>query len=90
MEDVICTEARGIPVRVERDALTNDIDTLELLADIDGGNPLKLVRLMQHVFGEEQYAEIKKSLAKDGRTAVSDMTDFMGEVFAAIGDAAKN
>ncbi len=90
MEDVICAEVRGIPVRVERDALANDIDTLELLADIDGGNVLKLVRLMQHVFGEEQYAEIKKSLAKDGRTTVSDMTDFMGEVFAAIGGTAKN
>lgn len=90
MDDVICAEVRGIPVRVERDALANDIETLELLADIDEGNPLKLVRLMAHVFGEEQYAAIKKSLAKDGRTTVSDMTDFMGEVFEAIGDVAKN
>lgn len=90
MEDFICVEVRGVPVRIERDALTNDIETLELLADIDEGNPFKLVRLMAHVFGEEQYAEIKKSLAKDGRTTVSDMTGFMGEVFAAVGDAAKN
>lgn len=90
MEDFICVEVCGVPVRIERAALVNDIETLELLADIDEGNPLKLVRLMAHVFGDEQYSAIKKSLAKDGRTTVSDMTDFMGEVFATIGDTSKN
>lgn len=90
MENTMCVEANGVPVVVDRAAIMDDIETVELLADIDEGNPFKIVRLMKHVFGGEQYDEIKKSLAKDGRTAVSDMVDFMGEVFAALGDAAKN
>lgn len=90
MENTMCVEANGVPVVVDRAAIMDDIETVELLADIDEGNPFKIVRLMKHVFGVEQYDEIKKSLAKDGRTAVSDMVDFMGEVFAALGDAAKN
>lgn len=90
MENTICVEVNGVPVVVDRAAIMDDIETVELLADIDEGNPFKIVRLMKHVFGDAQYTEIKKSLAKDGRTAVSDMVDFMGEVFAALGDTAKN
>lgn len=83
-------EVDGIPVSIEREVLTNDLDTLELLADIDDGNLLSIVRLMRRVFGDEQYRNIKASLRKDGRTSMSDMNDFMVKVFSALGDDAKN
>lgn len=88
--DTIAVEVDGVPVSIDRASLANDIDTLELLADIDDGDVLSVVRLMRHVFGDEQYRNIKKSLRRDGRTTVSDMNDFMAEVFKAIGDDSKN
>jgi hypothetical protein len=86
----LAVEVDGIPVTIERDVLGDDIETLELLADVDEGNALAVVRLMRHVFGDEQYANIKASLRRDGRTAVTDMTNFMSEVFKAIGGEVKN
>ena len=88
--DIIAVEVDGVPVSIDRATLANDIDTLELLADIDDGDVLSVVRLMRHVFGDEQYRNIKKSLRRDGCTTVSDMNDFMAEVFKAIGDDSKN
>ena len=86
----LAIEVDGIPVSIEREVLANDLDTLELLADIDDGNLLSIVRLMRRVFGDEQYRNIKASLRKDGRTSMSDMNDFMVKVFSALGDDAKN
>ena len=88
--DIIAVEVDGVPVSIDRATLANDIDTLELLADIDDGDVLSVVRLMRHVFGDGQYRNIKKSLRRDGCTTVSDMNDFMAEVFKAIGDDSKN
>lgn len=89
-EQAIVTEVDGIPVSIERDTLANDMDTLELMADVEDGDMLSLVRLMRHVFGEEQYRNVKASLRKEGRTSVTDMTEFMSGVFAAVGESAKN
>ncbi len=89
-DGVLAIEVDGIPVSIEREVLSNDLDTLELLADIDDGNLLSIVRLMRRVFGEEQYRNIKASLRKDGRTSMSDMNDFMVKVFSALGDDIKN
>ena len=80
----------GLTVAIDRDALANDIGTLELLADIEGGKAFAIVPLMKHIFGDEQYSAIKAALAVDGRTTVTAMTDFLGEVFKEIGDLAKN
>lgn len=90
MEGVICVEVDGIPVRVERAALGNDLETLELLADVDDGNVLAAVRLMRHIFGEEQYRAIKSSLARDGRVTIEDAGAFLQAFFEAVGDTAKN
>ncbi len=90
-EETISVEVEGIPVTIDRSALSDDMETLELLADIDDGDLLSIVRLMRHVFGDEQYRNIKRSLRKDGRTSLTDMNAFLTGVFAAIGgDEAKN
>ena len=46
----------GVEVEVARETLADDLDTLELLSDVDGGNVLAMPRLLRHVFGAEQYA----------------------------------
>ena len=89
-EDKLCVEVDGVPVSIDRTVMSDDIETLELLADADDGNVLAVVRLMRHVLGAEQYANVKASLAKDGRTSVSDMASFIGKVFEALGEDAKN
>lgn len=81
----------GIDVEVARETLADDLDTLEMLSDVDGGNVLAMPRLLRHVFGEEQYARVKAALAGgDGRTSLTAMSDFLGKVFSAIGEDAKN
>lgn len=81
----------GVEVEVARETLADDLDTLELLSDVDGGNVLAMPRLLRHVFGEVQYARVKAALAgDDGRTSLAAMSDFLSRVFAAIGDEAKN
>lgn len=90
VETTFCAEVEGIPVSIDMGAFTDDIETLELLGEIEDGNAFALTKLMRHLFGDEQYANIKASLRKGGRTSVSDMTGFMSAVFEQIGGAAKN
>ncbi len=86
----LAVEVDGIPVVINRDAFSDDIETLELLADVDDGNVFAIVKLMKRIFGDEQYTNIKASLRKDGRTSVTDMVTFMGSVFRELGDEPKN
>lgn len=87
---VIEVESLGVAVSIDRDVLSDDIDTLELLGAVDDGEVLKTPRLMRHILGDEQYESVKAALAEDGRTSVSRMAEFIAGVFAAVGDSAKN
>ena len=82
----------GVEVEVARETLADDLDTLELLSDVDGGNVLAMPRTApRRTRGAEQYACVKAALAgDDGRTSLAAMSDFLSKVFAAIGDEAKN
>lgn len=88
--EVLEVESLGVKVSIERAVLADDIDTLELLADVDDGQVLKTPRLLRHILGDSQYEDVKAALAVDGRTGVSSMAEFIAGVFAAIGDTAKN
>lgn len=88
-DKTIVAEIDGIPVCVDRSALT-DIDVLELLGEIQADNILVLPRLMKKVFGDEQYEAIKESLAVDGRTSAMDVASFFRKAFKALGESAKN
>lgn len=92
MED-ISIEVDGIPIVWKADA-ADDIRFAELLYDIQDGKPLAVVGLMRLAFGEEQYGNLKKTLAHDGRTEAADMTklffDAMGKAADAKGNEPKN
>ena len=89
-EDAIEVEVSGLKLSIDRAVFADDMETLELLADADDGNPMALPRLLRHVFGDEQYGRVKDALRVDGRVALSDMSDFMAKTFEAVGETAKN
>lgn len=89
-DNEVCVEVDGIPVAISRDAM-DDIDVLEMLADVSEGSMTSMPRLMRSVLGDEQYANVKESLkGDDGRTRVSDMTGFFFRAWREVGQAAKN
>ncbi len=88
-DKTVVAEVEGIPICIDRAVLT-DIDVLDLLGEVQADNILVLPRLMRTVFGDEQYAAIKKSLAVDGHTSVADMSLFFNKAFRALGEQAKN
>ncbi len=88
--ETVSAEVDGIPVCVERAAL-DDIEVMELLGDLAGGNPFALTKVMVAIFGKEQYSNIKASLAgESGRTSASSVGEWFGRAFPALGEAAKN
>lgn len=82
---------KGITVYADPDAF-DDIDVLELMAQMQDGDIFAFPRLCRAIFGEEGFRKIKVGLAgDDGRTRLSDMSDFFGEAIAKIGgEEAKN
>ncbi len=89
-EETLAVEVEGIALSIDKQVLANDIDTLELLADVDEGKAFAIVPLMRHILGDEQYKAVKAALAVEGRTTVTAMTDFLGEAFKQVGELAKN
>lgn len=89
-DKVICVEVDGIPATIDREA-AGDIEVMEMLGDMQGGNVLVLPRLMRAVFGEEQYGAIKRSLRGDsGHTSAADMARFLSKAMRQAGEQAKN
>lgn len=74
---------RGINLKVPKDAL-DDIELVELLADLQEGNVFAFPKAARIVFGD-QYKEVMTDLAgKDGKTKASDAAKFFTEVMTAI------
>lgn len=86
--DVARVEVDGISVGISRRAI-EDIETLDMLDDVSGGNVLKIKKLMVAVFGAEGWDEVRAHLAgTDGRVAAADAAEFFGKALEAYG--AKN
>lgn len=82
---------KGITLRITKDVL-DDIETVDLLSEVQNGNIFAFPKLAKKVFGEEGFKKVKEGLADaDGRTRVSAVIEFFGEVFTACNAlAAKN
>lgn len=76
----------GIKADVTQDDF-DDIEVLELLAEIGEGNGTKAVKLLKLVFGEEKYAEIKEKLRdpETGKTKTSTIMDWFQKVSEKVG-----
>lgn len=76
---MISLEVRGIPCVMDDEPLDN-IEVLETIAEIEGGNILCIPRFFKAVFGDEQYENIKRSLRDErGVCHASDLLDFYHE-----------
>lgn len=74
---------RGISLAIPKDVL-DDIDTIDLLGEVQDGNVFAFPKLAKRLFGEKGYEKVKGGLSDaDGRTKVSDMAEFFTEVFNA-------
>lgn len=88
--EAIRIEVDGIPASVDPERM-DDIEVMELLGDLTCGNPFVMTKLMAAIFGKDQYANIKRSLADEsGRTSASAVSEWFGKAFKALGEAAKN
>ena len=84
----VTVEVEGIELTIDMDAI-EDLDTLDMLDEIQGGNVFKLKKLMVAVLGDEGWKAAKSHLAGDsGRVTASAASEFIGAVFEAVG--AKN
>lgn len=81
----------GISLRIPKDVI-DDIEVVELLGEVQDGNIFSFAKLAKRMFGEEGYKKVKEGLAdKNGRTKVSDMSNFFTKVLTACNAlAAKN
>lgn len=84
-------EVMGIPCAFD-DECMDDIELLEVVAEIDGGDMLKLPLFFKAVYGEEQYENIKRSIKRedpDGRVRITTMWDFYKQSMDAAAEAKK-
>ena len=86
----IAVDTHGLTVEFDERSLTDDIETLELMAEVDAGNVLKTPALMRRVLGDEQYEAVKAALAEGGRTSVTAMAEVLGDIYVALGQTANN
>ena len=56
--------------------MLDDVDVLELLCEVDGGNISKVPALFKAIYGEEGYRAIRTELAVDGKTKASAMVEW--------------
>ncbi|MGP5484366.1 hypothetical protein ACTXMZ_15425 [Brachybacterium alimentarium] len=69
---------QGLKVTVSTDAMTR-LDVVEALDDVNSErNPFAIVQVFRIVFGEEQYADVKKHLEEkeDGPVGIRAMRTF--------------
>lgn len=86
---MISIEVRGIPCVMDEAPLDN-IEVLEVIAEIEEGNIFKVPEFFKVTFGEEQYANIKKSLkGEDGICHTNDIFEFYRECIEAAAKAKK-
>ncbi|MCQ2383075.1 MAG: hypothetical protein MJ060_04620 [Clostridia bacterium] len=81
---------RGITLDVDVEVF-DDMEVLQLFADLEDGNVFVFPRLMKLFFGDN-YENITEQLKdkKTGRVKASTMGDFLKEVLTASGADAKN
>lgn len=82
-------EIRGVEFHVDM-SVFDDLDILDMVDDIMGGNPFKLKKLIAAIFRDEADKAFDLMRGEDGRIKASDSDTFMAEIFEAIGSTAKN
>lgn len=83
-----CT-VRGVEFEFNPDVF-DDLDTLDMVDEIMNGQPFKLKKLFVRIFGNQADKALELLKGEDGRVKASDADTLLGELFAEIGNSAKN
>ena len=78
----------GVPVEVNPEIL-NDMELVDALAEMQGGDPLGMSTVAKKVFGDVRKEVYDSVRSEDGRVHVDVFTAELIAFFNAIGDNAK-
>ena len=72
------------------EAVMNDMELIDALADTMSENPLAFSIVCTKLFGAEQKKRLYEHCREDGRVPVEKISEEIADVFKAIGEAGKN
>lgn len=74
------------------DAVLDDMELIDDMAEAQGDNPLKISAVMNKVLGEEQKGRLYDHVRDEatGRVPVEKVSACLAEIFEKIGEEAKN
>lgn len=79
----------GFELRI-RENVMDDIELLDLLVSLEEGNGYAISKILDRMFDPETKKTAYDHFRKDGVTSVTDMVNFLKEIFDNLGAAGKN
>ena len=79
----------GLKLKIDENAL-DDMELLELLADLDDGNGYAIPRVCKKLLGEDQKKALYESIRVDGKVSITGAVEAMKEILDKLGDTGKN
>lgn len=80
----------GFEYDINKDAIADDWELVELLVDADGGNNAATIKAMQTVLGDE-YERLKEHIRSDsGKVSAVRMKNEFLEILSQLGEETKN
>lgn len=83
------TLKNGFEFEIDEGALDN-MELIDAMAAAQEDDPTKFSKAVLILLGEEQRNRLYEHVRKDGRVAISDVTEAFVEIFQTIGDQGKN
>lgn len=83
------TLKNGFEFEIEENALDN-MELVDAMAEAQEDDPTKFSKAVLILLGKEQRDRLYDHVRKDGRVAISDVTEAFVEIFQAIGEQGKN
>ena len=83
------TLKNGFAFEIDEGALDN-MELIDAMAAAQEDDPTKFSKAVLILLGEEQRDRLYEHVRKDGRVAISDVTEAFVEIFQTIGDQGKN
>lgn len=79
----------GLKIQIDENAM-DDMELLDLLAQLDDGNGYAIPRVVEHLLGKEQKKALYDSVRVNGRAPVTKVVESMKEILNKLGETGKN
>lgn len=83
------TLENGLTLSIDENVM-DDMELLDLLAQLDDGNGYAIPRVVEHLLGKEQKKKLYNAVRVDGRTRVTAVVNAMKEILDKLGETGKN